>query len=175
MNRLLISILFCFLLFACKKEENEKTPITSTTPTPPASTFKFSCKVNGVDWGTDSTYNQYLFETSGNYRVLTCGGFDSTKAVTTSWISMGVGSMAVAMDTSLMPSPGLILYEGYKNGVWLDEYFPISGKLHFTAFDSIAHTISGTFESIQVEPNINDTIILTNGVFTGLSFDVIVL
>jgi hypothetical protein len=175
MNRLLLSLLFVALFFSCKKEENEKIPDTSNTPTPPISTFKFSCKVNGVNWGTDSTFNQYFFDTGLGIRHMICIGFDSSRSVSVNWASPGLGTMYVSLNNNSVPDSALVLYEGWKNGVYLDEYYPISGHLHFTAYDSIAKTISGTFESILIELNVNDTVILTNGVFSGLSFDVIVL
>ena len=174
MKKSFIVLIFINLLFSsCKKEENT---VDEVTPTPtPTTNFKISCTVDGVAWGTDSTLNQYLFETSGDYRELVCVGYDNNRTVSFAWGSLGVTSMAINTDTLSVPTEGIVLYEGYKNGVYLEDYLPINGKLLFTAYDSVAQTVSGIFESVLVEPNVNDTVVLKNGKFTGLHFDKIIL
>jgi hypothetical protein len=173
-NLIFLFIVTC--LISCEKSE-DSTPVqnSNTPPPPPSSNFKFSCKINGTSWGTDSTTSTYFFNSDMDFRVLTCIGFDSMRYVGLGCSAQGIHTMYVNQNSMQIPAETVMTYEGFKNGVWLEDYASISGKVHFTAFDSIAQTVSGTFESIMVEPNVNDTVIITNGVFSGLYFDVVIL
>ena len=166
---LFIFFILQFMMISCKKGESEDITDNNTTPTP---TKKFSCYIDNVLWETDSTNNVYYLDTTLQERQLICNGHDNLHVLNISWIGTGSNTLAIPSGSMNFLDSAGIYFEQMVNGVMHDQYNTISGQMQFTAYDSIALKVSGTFNAVLVEQNFGETVVITNGSFKDLLFTV---
>jgi hypothetical protein len=162
--------LLCVLGFnSCKKDDSVSVEEEAKLPPTPAAIKKFSCNINGVLFETDSAdYNPFYIDTAANFKILVCGAM-----IDTTYVGFGLTlqGISVSLPSSVLSYPVVSIdIDRTVNGVYYDSYMAISTNLQITSNDTINHKVSGIFSGIVVESSIQDTVHISNGKFTNLSY-----
>ena len=153
MKNLLFTFLAIAITFAaCEKEEE------STTPTTPATTYSFSCKLGGDNF-TDNSPDVVIDQNNLLTIHAENGGDEITIRI------YNFSDRIVGEEISLKYQSIISCAFVTKDGV---EYTNTqSGKLIFTKIDA---ELSGTFSFTSTSPSIGENKSVTEGVFEDLTF-----
>lgn len=166
--------MFLSIIFnSCKKDNTQpvqEDEVVSLTPTPAQK--KFSCLIDGVLFETDSSNsNLFYIDSLVNSKILACGGMIGTTFV---GFALSLQGVSLSLPSSAVNYPfATIDIAQDVNGVYYDTYSALSSTVQITSNDSINHKVSGIFSGVVVENSINDTVHITNGKFTNISYTLI--
>jgi hypothetical protein len=167
---LLVSIA---LFSACKKKESDPEPEPTPAPTINGS---MTANLNGNSWTSIKNSAEFLIDDTDQISAISING--ETSAEMFVWgidfptanpnIAVGNHDMGLTKDDAVM-----IYVKKTANGGTLIEHSPDEGTINITAVDNVNKKISGTFTLLAHKIGSTaaaDSIKITNGVFTNISF-----
>jgi hypothetical protein len=131
-----------------------------------------SCQLQNILWQADSAKAVLLFDTISNDRIFEIDCYGKNEIIIAGF-SDGYLNQKMPKDT-LVPFKAMFDFKPIILGDTLDDYFPLSGKLIITSYDSIQKKVSGRFESKLWNwgGNGNDTVTVSSAYFKNVSYDI---
>jgi len=171
MRKIITAILILVVFFyACEKDESSSGPAAPATP---AATASFSAKVNGNTVYADTVVAQLNIDTSLGipFRVLVIAALCDTQTILPGFIDTINSTVPAVGDYSNSPLGfGSLGY--YHGSDTINEYFSSTAQFTITTVDAANQKVSGTFSGIVVGDVSGDTIIITDGVFSNIHYEV---
>lgn len=166
MKPFLFIISFFFLFTSCEKDESPSGYF------PPAGQPSFTFTMNGVNIQADSANAYYLIDTSMGIplRIFSIISFFDDQI-----LSPGFVDTINSLDFSGVNYQDIMIanlsYEADADTInLLFGYHEISAAFAVTHADSVNQLISGTFSGVVVNDSLNDTLNITNGVYTNIKY-----
>ncbi len=163
------------LLTACKKKKDPE-PDPTPTPTTPAMNGSMTANLNGNSWTSIRNSAEMIIDDSQEISAIAING-ETSADIFVFGIDFPTVNIAVGPhDEGLSKDDAVMIYtKKTANGGTLIEHFTDQGTLNITALDNVNNKISGTFtlKGHKVGSSASaDSIKITNGVFTDISFTV---
>lgn len=173
MKRILIILVIVFTWYGCEKKDDDNnlpSPNSAPNPTP---AWSFSGAVDGNVLNADSAKAYLHIDSSLGtpIRVLIVMGYCSNNRS----IVPGFGDFinSTSLTTLNYDSLGAGAYLDYidlNNAV--DDFFATEAKFKITSVDNVNKKISGSFNGVVVGDVSGDTVVVTNGIFTNILYEV---
>jgi hypothetical protein len=169
MKQTLLIISFLFVLYGCKKSDDNARGAPDG-PAPTSSASSFSAKVNNILYTADSARGYVYIDTS---LVIPIRSFILMGYCGSKIIVPGFGDLT---DSTLIP---VLNYDSIQAGAYIDyinmndtlnEFEIVSAKFKITSSDAVLRKISGSFSGVMVGDVTGDTVVITNGVFTNIIY-----
>ena len=163
-------------LVACKKDNEENASASGVLPSSNPNGVSFKANINGIPYQADSIFAVLNIDTTASFHsrllgiagfgtshIVACG-FEDTNISTT--IPLNTFNFSVSMPTSF--------FEYYKivNPDTLNEFENMDGILTITANDVANQKVSGTFHVTFLDYVTNDTVKITNGIFSNVPYSI---
>jgi hypothetical protein len=164
-------LLIIVLIAACKKEgdsNGDEMPLTQQ------SSGLLSATVDGVTVYADSAKAFYLIDTIGfpwPQRVFLIKGNCQNKIIWPGFVDT-INSFIIPVlsygTTGAIETASLDYFNGIDS---IDDFFPSSAYFDITSVDTANKKVSGHFNGVIVGNGINDTVVITNGVFNNIKYE----
>lgn len=176
-------VLVCLVLISsCKKKSSTPAENTTAVPTPtPTSTVNGSmtAKLNGANWVSIRNTGALQIDTDNDISALVLNG-ETAGDIFALGIDFPTANLNVAIgnhDYGLTKDDAIMTYtKKTSGGGTLTQHFPDEGTFNITSVDNTNKKVSGTFSFKMHKVGSTasaDSIIVTNGVFTNISYVVL--
>jgi hypothetical protein len=177
-NKLKLAMLICVAAIAlnsCKKNSSPS-PSSSTSPTPNTATGTFTAKVDGQAYTASATQNTLLIANgesrmdvratnATNGLIVTVGELDTDDVVATKTYKFIGENDDDALLTWYTITPG---------GGTVTEHILADARVTITSCNATTKKVSGTFSGkLFKASNDTDTLFITDGVFTDVTYSII--
>jgi len=173
MRKIITAILILVTLFyGCEKDESPSGPVAPATP---AATTSFSAKVNGntvqadtiiaslhVDTSLGIPLRTFILFAVCDTHIIAPGFFDLINSTVVNFLSYD----------SVNASGGVSILQYRSMNDTINDYMQLNSHLDISAADTINRKISGHFSGTLVGDVSGDTIIITDGVFSNIHYEV---
>lgn len=157
-----IAILIVVMLFivACKKDDSN--PASSQSNSMPS----FSAKINGSSYIASSTFCLLEVDSFLQFRAFIIQGYHQSEQLSVVFMD----SILTEVIDSTTTNGGFGLSLQYVDTLSINAYSMITSTLDFSKFDTTTKKTSGTFSGILVGSSPADTLYVTDGQFTEVTY-----
>lgn len=167
---------------ACKKKDETPAPVaTTTTTTPPAATLNGSmtAKIDGADWTSIKNSGMVMTDQANSASALVLNGETAT-----TFFALGIdfptsSSTLIAGNHDQNGSKDDVVFTyatKTSGGGTVSQHIVDKGNFNITSVDNANKKVSGTFDFVLHKIGAStaaDTMHITNGVFTGISYTIV--
>jgi hypothetical protein len=159
-NRILIALSFSMLIiFGCKKDDSKPAAVNS-------SNYSFSAKINNTPYIANTTFCMLVVDSFLQFRVFAIQGYYQSEIL--SMVFMDTVLTEVIDSTTTNGGFGSSIQ--YEDTLSTNYYSMITSNLNFSKFDTTTKKTSGTFSGILVGVSPADTLYVTDGQFTDITY-----
>jgi hypothetical protein len=158
-----ISILTAFIIlsvFACKKDDSN--PASYQNNSMPG----FSAKINGIPYIASTTFCMLVVDSFLQFRAFDIQGYYQSEMLSIVFLD----TILTEVIDSTTTDGGFGLSLQYEDTLSSNAYNMITANLDFSKFDTTTKKTSGTFNGIIVGISPSDTLHITDGQFTDVTY-----
>jgi CubicO group peptidase (beta-lactamase class C family) len=168
----ILSMIAIAIISSCSKSSSSS---STPTPTPPAFTGSMSADVDGVKWTATQGSATLLRDFDLEAKRFDITGTGGDKRIILSLQDVIQGDYITQKSYSFkdMSSPALCTFSTVVGLGSLTKHMPFDGTVTISKCDATKKTVDGTFQFRSIEIGTDDTLKVTHGVFSNISYVVL--